>query len=188
MSLIIEKTFIEGLLVVKPQVFRDQRGFFVESYNRERFRTAGIATEFVQDNHSRSSRGTLRGLHFQTSPGQVKLVRCTRGRIWDVAVDIRSESPTRGRHFALELSPDDLSMLYIPAGFAHGFLVLEDGTEVQYKCSSVYNPATEAGLAWNDADLNIPWPLERAGGAPLLSERDQTNPSWRTWRATAHEG
>ncbi|HLU69608.1 MAG TPA: dTDP-4-dehydrorhamnose 3,5-epimerase family protein, partial [Fibrobacteria bacterium] len=87
MSLIIEKTFIEGLLVVKPQVFRDQRGFFVESYNRERFRTAGIATEFVQDNHSRSSRGTLRGLHFQTSPGQVKLVRCTRGRIWDVAVD-----------------------------------------------------------------------------------------------------
>lgn len=181
MSLVVDTTFIEGLLVVKPQVFRDPRGFFVESYNRERFRRAGIATEFVQDNHSQSSRGTLRGLHFQTAPGQVKLVRCTRGRIWDVAVDIRPGSATFGRHFAMELAPEECAMLYIPVGFAHGFLVLSDEAEVQYKCSNVYDAATEAGLAWDDADLNIPWPLERVGGTPLLSERDRTNPGFADW-------
>jgi dTDP-4-dehydrorhamnose 3,5-epimerase len=179
MSLLVEKTAIEDLLIVKPQVFRDTRGFFTESYNRERFHNAGITTEFVQDNHSKSSKGTLRGLHFQTTPGQVKMLRCTRGRIWDVAVDIRPASATFGQHVAVELTPDDCAMFYIPIGFAHGFLVLEDETEVQYKCSNVYNPDTEAGLAWDDADLNIPWPLERVGGAPLLSERDKSNPSFK---------
>ncbi len=185
MSLTIEKTFIEGLLIVKPRVFRDPRGSFVESYNRIRFADAGITTEFVQDNHSLSARGTLRGLHFQTTPGQAKLIRCTRGRIWDVAVDIRPASATFGKHFALELTPDDFTMLYIPVGFAHGFLVLSDEAEVQYKCSNIYDAATEAGLAWDDATLNIPWPIDRVGGTPLLSERDQRNPSFREWRARA---
>jgi dTDP-4-dehydrorhamnose 3,5-epimerase len=182
MSLIVEKTSIEGLLIVKPRVFRDSRGFFVESYNRDRFTEAGITTEFVQDNHSQSSRGTLRGLHFQTTPGQVKLIRCTHGRIWDVAVDIRAGSATFGHHFGLELTPEDCTMLYIPVGFAHGFLVLEDDTEVQYKCSNVYNPATEAGIAWNDAELNLPWPLDLVGGAPLLSDRDMRNQSFLDWK------
>jgi dTDP-4-dehydrorhamnose 3,5-epimerase len=184
MSLTVEQTPIEGLLIIKPQVFRDARGFFVESYNRERFVAAGITTDFVQDNHSKSSKGTLRGLHFQTTPGQVKMIRCTRGRMWDVAVDIRPGSATFGRHFGLELTPADCTMLYIPVGFAHGFLVLEDETEVQYKCSNVYNPATEAGLAWDDPDLNVPWPLHLVGGAPLLSDRDTKNPLFKDFRKT----
>lgn len=188
MSLLIERTPLEGLLIVKPQVFRDARGFFIESYNRPRFVAAGIPTEFVQDNHSLSARGTLRGLHFQTTPGQAKLIRCTRGRIWDVAVDIRPGSATFGRHFAAELSPEDFAMLYIPVGFAHGFLVLSDEAEVQYKCSNVYDPATEAGLAWDDAELGIAWPLDRVGGTPLLSERDKKNPSFREWRASQATG
>jgi dTDP-4-dehydrorhamnose 3,5-epimerase len=183
MSLIVELTPIEGLLIVKPKVFRDARGFFVESYNRERFVAAGITTEFVQDNHSKSSRGTLRGLHFQTTPGQVKMIRCTRGRIWDVAVDIRPGSATFGQHFGIELTPDDCTMLYIPVGFAHGFLVLDDETEVQYKCSNVYNPATEAGLAWDDATLNVAWPLDQIGGTPLLSDRDKANQSFEEWKS-----
>lgn len=182
MSLTVEKTSIEGLLVLKPKVFRDARGFFTESYNRERFAEAGIATDFVQDNHSASAAGTLRGLHFQSGPGQVKMIRCTRGRIWDVAVDIRPHSPTFGKHHAVELTPEDCAMFYIPAGFAHGFIALEDGTEVQYKCSTVYNAVTETGIAWNDPDLDVPWPLDRVGGAPLLSERDKGNQSFAEWK------
>ncbi|HEX2612080.1 MAG TPA: dTDP-4-dehydrorhamnose 3,5-epimerase [Fibrobacteria bacterium] len=182
MSLIVERTPIEGLLVVKPKVHRDARGFFVESYNRDTFAQAGIATTFVQDNHSKSSQGTLRGLHFQTHPGQAKLIRCTRGLIWDVAVDIRPDSSTFGRHFAVELGPDDCAMLYIPVGFAHGFVVLSEEAEVQYKCSNVYVAATEAGLAWDDPDLNVPWPLDRLGGASLLSERDKANQSFAEWK------
>jgi dTDP-4-dehydrorhamnose 3,5-epimerase len=180
MSITIEKTPIEGLLVVKPRVFRDARGFFAETYNRERFAEAGIGIEFVQDNHSLSARGTLRGLHFQTTPGQAKMVRCTRGRIWDVAVDIRPGSDTFGRHHAVELTPDDMAMFFVPVGFAHGFLVLSEEAEVQYKCSNVYNPATESGIAWNDPDLDVPWPLE--GIEPLLSERDKTNQSFAAWK------
>jgi dTDP-4-dehydrorhamnose 3,5-epimerase len=183
MSLIVEKTPLEGLLIVKPKVFRDPRGFFVETYNRESFAKAGITTEFVQDNHSKSAIGTLRGLHFQTVPGQVKLIRCTLGRIWDVAVDIRPESSTFGQHFGMELTPDDSVMLYIPIGFAHGFLVLSEEAEVQYKCSAVYNPSTEAGIAWDDVDLNVAWPLDQVGGTPLLSERDKANQSFSKWKA-----
>jgi dTDP-4-dehydrorhamnose 3,5-epimerase len=185
MSLIVETTPLEGVLIVKPKVFSDARGFFVESYNRERFVDAGITTEFMQDNHSQSARGTLRGLHFQTTPGQSKLIRCTRGRIWDVVVDIRPGSATFGQNFGMELTPESCVMLYIPIGFAHGFLVLDNDTEVQYKCSNVYNPATEAGIAWDDAELNIPWPLDQIGGVPLLSERDRGNPSFRAWREKA---
>ena len=180
-ALVIKKTPLEGLLVVKPRVFRDSRGFFAETYNRERFSEAGINEEFVQDNHSQSARGTLRGLHFQSAPGQAKLVRCTRGRIWDVAVDIRPGSATFGRHHAVELAPDEMAFFYVPVGFAHGFLVLSDEAEVQYKCSNVYNAATEVGIAWNDPDLNVPWPLE--GLQTLLSERDQKNPSFAEWKA-----
>lgn len=181
MNLTVEKTPLEGLLVLKPRVFRDARGFFLESYNQAAFAAAGIDTVFVQDNHSKSSRGTLRGLHFQTAPGQVKLVRCAVGAIWDVAVDIRPQSPTFGRHFGVELTPDEARMLYVPVGFAHGFVVLSETAEVLYKCSNVYNPATEAGIAWDDPDLNVQWPLR--GLDVLLSERDKTNPSFKAWRA-----
>ncbi len=180
MSIAVEKTPLEGLLIVRPRLFRDARGFFLESYNQETFNSAGISIPFVQDNHSRSARGTLRGLHFQTHPGQVKLVRCTLGAIWDVAVDIRPGSPTFGKHFGIELRPDDATMLFVPIGFAHGFVVLSEFAEVQYKCSNVYNPATEAGIMWNDPDLNVQWPLN--GIEPLLSERDKTNPSFAEWK------
>jgi dTDP-4-dehydrorhamnose 3,5-epimerase len=182
MSLIVEKTPLEGLLVVKPRVFRDDRGFFVETYNKETFAAAGIPTEFKQDNHSKSSKGTLRGLHFQTTPGQAKLVRCAVGAIWDVAVDIRPESPTFGQHHGIILTPEDVTMFYIPVGFAHGFVVLSETAEVLYKSSNVYNPATEAGIAWNDPDLNVAWPLD--GIEPLLSARDKTNPSFKEWRTS----
>jgi dTDP-4-dehydrorhamnose 3,5-epimerase len=180
-SLSIQTTPLSGLLVVTPRVHRDARGFFLESYNRETFAAAGIDTVFAQDNHSKSSKGTLRGLHFQTRPGQVKLVRCVQGKIWDVAVDIRPESPTFGQHFGITLTPEDATMLYVPVGFAHGFVVLSDSAEVLYKCSNVYNAETEAGVAWNDPDLNVAWPLE--GLDVLLSERDKTNPSFREFVA-----
>ncbi len=180
MTLTIEKTPLEGLLVVKPRVFRDERGFFVETYNKEIFAAAGISTEFKQDNHSKSSKGTLRGLHYQTTPGQAKLVRCAVGAIWDVAVDIRPESPTFGQHHGIVLTPEDVTMFYIPVGFAHGFVVLSDTAEVLYKSSNVYNPATEAGLAWNDAELKVAWPIQ--GMDLLLSERDKTNQSFVDWR------
>lgn len=170
------KTPLDGLLILRPRVFKDDRGWFLESYNRETFLKAGISETFVQDNHSRSSRGALRGLHFQSFPGQAKLIRCTQGRIWDVAVDIRPSSPTFGSHFGLELSSEDCLQLFIPVGFAHGFLVLSDWAEVQYKCSNVYNAATESGIQWDDPDLAVAWPLEEA--MPLISERDRRNPSF----------
>jgi len=135
---------------------------------------------FVQDNHSASARGTLRGLHFQTHPGQAKLIRCTRGKIWDVAVDIRPSSPTFGRHYGAELDETGLAQLFIPVGFAHGFLVLSDHAEVQYKCSNLYNPATESGIAWDDPELAVTWPLE--GLTPILSERDKKNQSFADFK------
>jgi dTDP-4-dehydrorhamnose 3,5-epimerase len=171
---------LEGLLLLKPKVFRDDRGWFLESYNRSAFEAAGIREAFVQDNHSASGRGTLRGLHFQTHPGQAKLVRCTRGRIWDVAVDIRPSSPTFGRHFGAELDSEGMAQLFVPVGFAHGFLVLSETAEVQYKCSNLYNPATESGISWDDAELSVPWPLQ--GITPILSERDKKNQSFAEFK------
>jgi dTDP-4-dehydrorhamnose 3,5-epimerase len=171
---------LEGLLLLKPKVFRDDRGWFLESYNRSAFDAAGIRESFLQDNHSASARGTLRGLHFQTHPGQAKLIRCTRGRIWDVAVDIRPSSPTFGRHFGAELDSEAMNQMFIPVGFAHGFLVLSESAEVQYKCSNLYNPATESGIAWDDAELSVPWPV--AGLAPILSERDRNNQSFAEFK------
>lgn len=170
----IDMTDLDGVLVITPRVFKDARGFFLESYNQETWRANGIATVFVQDNHSRSVRDTLRGLHFQLPPmAQVKLVRCVRGAIWDVAVDIRVGSPTFGRWVGVELSADNFRQLYVPTGFAHGFCVLSDQAEVLYKTSAVYSKAHERGIIWNDPQLAIDWPI----AAPLLSERDRAAPS-----------
>lgn len=166
---------IPEVILVEPKTFRDDRGFFLESYHAERFDAGGIHCTFPQDNHSRSVRGTLRGLHYQTRPGQAKLVRCVRGSIWDVAVDIRPSSPTFGRWVAQELSEDNQRMLFVPIGFAHGFVVLSDMADVLYKCSHYYVAETEAGVAWDDPDLALPWPVD----LPLLSDRDRKNPRLR---------
>ncbi len=173
----IEKTNLEGLLLVQPALFKDDRGWFLESYHRNRYREAGIDVDFVQDNHSRSAKGTLRGLHYQKHPGQAKLVRCVLGLIWDVAVDIRPQSPTFGRHFGCHLEASEHKQFFIPVGFAHGFVVLSEWAEVEYKCSWFYEPKTEAGIQWDDKDLGVPWPLD--GITPILSKRDLGNPGFR---------
>jgi dTDP-4-dehydrorhamnose 3,5-epimerase len=166
------ETSLEGVLLVEPNVHGDERGFFAETYRANVWADAGIDVEFVQDNHSRSRRGTLRGMHFQTEPGQAKLVRCARGRILDVVVDLRRGSDTFGRWDAQELDDTGLRQLWIPVGFAHGFCVLSDEADVVYKCSSYYDPATEAGIAFDDPGVGIAWPdLELT-----VSERDRTAP------------
>ncbi len=173
---------LPDVLILEPRVFRDDRGFFVETYHAPRYRAAGIDAAFVQDNHSRSERGTLRGLHWQTAPHpQAKLVRVLAGEVLDVAVDIRAGSPTFGRWASVILSADNFRQLFIPVGFAHGFLVLSDRAEIEYKCSDVYDPASERGLMWNDPDLAIAWPTT----APILSPRDQGHPPFADWRAGA---
>lgn len=171
----VTPTEIPDVLLIEPDVYRDERGFFLESYQRDRFREAGIECEFVQDNHARSVRRTLRGLHFQREPGQAKLVRATRGRVWDVAVDIRPESPTFAQWVGRELSEENHRMLFVPVGFAHGYAVLSDVAEFQYKCSWFYLPDEEAGFRWDDPDVAVRWPVAE----PLLSERDRTSPSLR---------
>lgn len=168
-------TRLAGLVHVEPAVHADDRGFFVETFEADRYAQVGIGVSFVQDNHSRSRLGTLRGLHFQTEPGQAKLIRCARGRIRDVVVDLRRSSSTFGRSEAFELDDVEHHQLYVPVGFAHGFVVLSEVADVTYKVSSVYNPATEAGLAWNDPQLGINWGVD----APLVSARDRANPSLR---------
>ena len=162
---------------ITPRRFEDARGWFSETYRRDRFAAAGIEPEFVQDNQSLSRpAGTLRGIHFQTPPfAQAKLVRCLRGRIWDVAVDLRSGSPTYGQWVAAELTAARGEQLYIPAGFGHAFLTLEPDTEVAYKVDAFYAPECDAGLAWNDPDLAIAWPLP--GAAPELSDKDSRLPA-----------
>jgi dTDP-4-dehydrorhamnose 3,5-epimerase len=173
----VKQTSLDGVLLIEPQYFKDSRGFFVESYNKNDFSQAGIIDEFVQDNHSKSQKGVLRGLHYQYPHAQGKLVRVLKGSIYDVAVDIRVGSPTFGEHFAVTLSENNPAMLYVPAGFAHGFLVLDDNTEVMYKVTDIYYPPGDAGLLWNDPDLNIPWPLDRMGmKEPILSEKDTRHP------------
>lgn len=160
---------LAGLVLVKPRVFRDDRGFFVETFRAAPARAAGIDVTFVQDNHSRSGHGTLRGLHFQTAPGQAKLVRCARGRIFDVAVDIRRDSPTFGRWHGEVLDDEQHHQLYVPVGFAHGFCVLSDVADVVYKVSSVYDAATESGFHYADPAVGVAWPV----AAPLVSARDR---------------
>jgi len=176
----VTPTPLDGLLLIRPRVFRDGRGWFTESWNRETFASRGIHETFAQDNHSRSVKGTLRGLHFQSHPGQAKLIRCTLGEVWDVAVDIRPGSPTFGRHYGTRLSSNDHLEILIPIGFAHGFVVLSDWAEVQYKCSNVYNAATETGIAWDDPDLSVPWPI--SGLDLTISDRDKKNQSFRDYR------
>jgi dTDP-4-dehydrorhamnose 3,5-epimerase len=165
-------TRLDGVVLVEPEVFGDERGFLVETYSAPRWRELGIDVAFVQDNHSRSGTGILRGLHFQTTPGQAKLVRCLRGRIWDVAVDLRRDSPTYRRWEGHELDDEAHRQLFVPVGFAHGFCVISDVADVAYKLSSLYDGATEAGIAWDDPDLAIDWPI----ADPRLSERDRTAP------------
>ncbi|GGH93897.1 dTDP-4-dehydrorhamnose 3,5-epimerase [Pseudomonas fluvialis] len=167
------ETVLPGVLIIEPKVFADARGFFLESYQAERYRQLGIAHTFVQDNHSRSARGVLRGLHFQRSRPQGKLVSVSRGSVYDVTVDINPASPTCGQFVAVELNDENHRQLWIPPGYAHGFCVLSDIADVQYKCTDYYIPEDEGGLLWNDPQVNIPWPIEQ----PLLSAKDQRNPT-----------
>ena len=172
MSLTVAETRLAGVVAVEPAVHGDDRGFLVETYSEQAWSDAGITTPFVQHNHSRSVRNTLRGLHFQTTPGQAKLVRCVRGRIFDVAVDLRSGSPTFGEWEGHVLDDETHRQLFVPAGFGHGFCVLSEIADVSYLLSSVYDPATEAGIAWDDPDVGVEWPVDE----PLLSQRDVDAP------------
>ncbi len=161
---------IPGPLIIEPKVFGDDRGFFMESWNAATFRAAGLDFNFVQDNHSRSQRGVLRGLHFQDPEPQGKLVRVVSGAVYDVVVDLRRTSPHFGKWVGVELSAANRRMFWVPEGFAHGFLTLEDGTDFLYKCTSRYAPEYEQALAWDDPEVGIVWPLE--GIAPILSAKD----------------
>ncbi len=165
------ETAIEGVLIIEPTVFGDDRGFFMESWNARTFAEAGLDLDFVQDNHSRSSRGVLRGLHYQQPAPQGKLVRVTAGAVFDVAVDMRRSSPSFGKWVGVELSAANKRMLWVPEGMAHGFLCLEDGTDFLYKCTAPYQPANEHSLLWNDPAVGIVWPLE--GIVPQLSAKDE---------------
>lgn len=169
----IHTTKLDGVLVLEPTVHQDARGFFLESYSARTLAQHGIDTVFVQDNHSRSVKATLRGLHYQANQGQVKLVRVISGTIFDVAVDIRWGSPTFGQWVGQTLSAENFRQMYVPVGFAHGFCVLSETADVAYKCSSYYAPADERGLAWDDATLAIEWPVQD----PILSERDRHHPA-----------
>jgi len=165
-------TDLDGVVIVEPRVFEDARGFFMETYNARAFAEAGLPAHFVQDNHSRSVRGVLRGLHFQYPTWQGKLVRAIQGEIFDVAVDIRPGSPSRGRWFGAVLSAANRLQLYVPEGFAHGFCVLSETAEICYKCTTLYVPAEDAGVAWDDPDIGIDWPID----VPILSDKDRGAP------------
>ncbi len=168
----VRRTPLDGVLVLKPDVHVDTRGFFMESYSARTFQSLGLDVHFVQDNHSRSMKGVLRGLHYQVNPGQVKLVRAISGAIFDVAVDIRHGSPTFGRWFGQVLSEENFLQLYMPAGFAHGFCVLSERADIAYKVNTFYSPPDERGLRWDDPDIGIDWPVSD----PLVSERDRQHP------------
>jgi len=172
----ITQSELSGLLIIDPKVFGDERGYFFESFNAEVFKAADLEIDFVQDNESRSARGVLRGLHFQEPPfEQGKLVRVARGAVIDVSVDIRKDSPSYGKWAAFELSEQNKRMLWIPPGFAHGFVTLEDDTIFIYKCTKVYNRESENSIRWNDPDLNIDWGIEN----PIISDKDNVSPLFR---------
>jgi dTDP-4-dehydrorhamnose 3,5-epimerase len=166
------ETKLDGVVLLEPEVHGDARGFLLESFSAAEWAELGVREQFVQDNHSRSRRGILRGLHFQTEPGQAKLVRCGRGRIFDVAVDLRRGSPTYGQWEGHELDDAAHRQLFVPVGFAHGFCVLSEEADVLYKVSSYYDPATEAGVAWDDPDVGVEWPVSE----PQVSDRDRAAP------------
>ena len=170
----IIETALPCVLIIEPKVFGDARGFFLESWNQQSFASAGLTMAFVQDNHSRSARGVLRGLHYQLENPQGKLVRVTQGAVFDVAVDIRRSSPHFGQWVGAELSADNHRMLWIPPGFAHGFLVLSETADFLYKCTTLYHPASDRGIRWDDPQISIAWP--DVGGAPQLSGKDAAAP------------
>ncbi len=172
------ETKIQGLYIIEPQIWRDDRGYFFESYNKKSFEEAGIQADFVQDNQSLSQKGTLRGLHAQSNPyAQGKLVRVIRGRVNDIAVDIRKDSPTYGEHVALELSEENHLLFWMPPGFLHGFVTLEDNTVFTYKVTSLYDKNSEIGAAWNDPELNIHWGIDPDN--VILSDKDKHLPSFK---------
>jgi dTDP-4-dehydrorhamnose 3,5-epimerase len=178
-TLAVSATRLPEVLVVEPKVFGDERGFFLESFNQSAFeRATGVALPFVQDNHSRSARGVLRGLHYQIRQPQGKLVRVVSGRVFDVAVDMRRSSPRLGQWVGVELSAANQRQLWVPPGFAHGFLVLSEQADFLYKTTDYYAPQFERALAWNDARVGVEWPLAELGEAPTLSTKDAAAPQW----------
>ena len=177
------ETSIEGVYVVEPTVFGDERGYFMETYHEKEFKEAGIDAAFVQDNQSRSKRGVLRGLHFQRTKPQGKLVRVIRGEVFDVAVDLRRDSATYGKWEGVTLSEDNKKQFYIPEGFAHGFLVLSDEAEFTYKCTEFYHADDEGGILWNDPEIGVEWPLEGVDEI-ILSEKDE---KWKTLKESPIE-
>jgi dTDP-4-dehydrorhamnose 3,5-epimerase len=172
------KCDIDGLYIIEPKVFKDSRGYFMETYHYEDFKAAGLTMNFVQDNQSMSSKGVLRGLHFQKTHPQGKLVRVLSGAVYDVAVDLRKASPTYGRYFGLVLSKENNKMFYVPEGFAHGFLVLSDTAEFIYKCTDFYHPEDESGIMWNDPDIGVDWPID-SDMQLTFSEKDKKLPSFK---------
>jgi dTDP-4-dehydrorhamnose 3,5-epimerase len=174
----IIETPIKGLLIIGTKIFKDDRGFFIESYNLREFEEIGLNLRFVQDNHSKSKKGVLRGLHFQLKYPQGKLVRVISGRVYDVAVDLRIDSPTFGKWFGIELTGENGLQFYIPPGFAHGFISLEDNTHFFYKCTEFYYPDDDLGIIWNDPEININWPLEQVEKL-IISDKDKNLPSFR---------
>ncbi len=177
----VTKTDIEGLCIIEPAVHGDSRGYFMETYNQNDMAEAGLNMVFVQDNQSMSTKGVLRGLHFQKNFPQGKLVRVIKGTVFDVAVDLRKDSKTYGKWFGIELSEENKKQFYIPEGFAHGFLVLSDTAEFLYKCTDFYHPGDEGGLRWNDSDIGIDWPISE-DMTILLSEKDEKQPFFRDLR------
>ncbi|MBN1060022.1 dTDP-4-dehydrorhamnose 3,5-epimerase [Clostridium botulinum] len=175
-NFIFNKTSIDGVYIIEPKVFGDNRGYFMETYNREQFLEAGLDMTFVQDNESRSTKGVLRGLHFQKKHSQGKLVRATKGEVFDVAVDLRHGSPTYGKYEAVILTEENKKQFYIPEGFAHGFLVLSDEAVFNYKCTDLYAAEYDGGVMWNDNDINIKWPLDKIEDI-VLSEKDKVHPN-----------
>lgn len=174
----VEETFIRDLLIVTPEIFKDDRGFFTETYRKDKFAEFGLNTEFVQDNHSRSAKNVVRGLHFQWEPPMGKLMRVSQGAAFLVAVDIRIGSPTFGKWKGIEASVENRKQIYAPAGFARGFCVLSDFAEIQYKCTGIYSNKAEAGILWNDPAIGIEWPVPE----PVLSKKDEIAQTLEEWR------
>lgn len=180
MQMRIEQESLNGVVVLAPEVFEDDRGFFTEVFRADQFEELGLPTNFVQDNHSRSAKNVVRGLHYQWSPPMGKLMRVTIGRAYLVAVDIRKGSPTLGRHFGIEVSAQDKRQVWAPAGFARGFCVLTDFAEIQYKCTGIYNSEAESGILWRDPDIGIEWPVDE----PVLSAKDEKAQTLSQWLLT----
>ena len=180
-----KETSIEGVYIIEPKIFGDDRGYFMETYSKTEFEEIGLSYNFVQDNQSKSRKGVLRGLHFQKENTQAKLVRVIKGKVFDVAVDLRPSSKTYGKWEGVILSDENKKMFMIPRGFAHGFLVLSDEAEFTYKCDDIYNPEAEGGLAWNDEDIGIKWPLDEINEGELLtSEKDAKWPTLKELKNT----